>query len=123
MFFIGAAIFFAISPFVPSFVNPYLYQIVIYAGINITLAVSLNLVNGLTGQFSMGHAGFMSVGAYVSCYLTTTYFSQYKLGGVPPAVSDAIFFALALYLGGLFAAVLGFVVGLPSLRLKGDYLA
>ena len=55
-----------LSPVFENSINAYWFSILIYAGINITLAVSLNLVNGTTGQFSIGHAGFMSVGAYVS---------------------------------------------------------
>jgi branched-chain amino acid transport system permease protein len=122
-FLIGLVIAGILSPFVSSSINPYFYTVAIYAGINITLAVSLNLVNGLTGQFSMGHAGFMAVGAYVSSFLTTNYFSQLELVGLPPGLSQGIFFALALYIGGLASALLGYLVGLPSLRLKGDYLA
>jgi len=122
-FILGPVIFTAISPLVPMAFNPYIFSIIIYAGINVTLAVSLNLVNGLTGQFSMGHAGFMAVGAYVSSFLTTTYFSQLQIVGLPEGLSQGIYFALALYLGGLASALLGYIVGLPSLRLKGDYLA
>ncbi|ANE45040.1 ABC transporter [Paenibacillus swuensis] len=76
--------------------------------INIILAVSLNLINGFTGQFSMGHAGFMSVGAYMSAILTLDF-------NVP--------FPVALIAGGCLAAVFGMMIGIPSLRLKGDYLA
>lgn len=76
--------------------------------INIVLAVSLNLINGFTGQFSLGHAGFMSIGAYMSAILTLDF-------DVP--------FPLALAGGGILAAVFGFLIGLPTLRLKGDYLA
>ena len=76
--------------------------------INIILAVSLNLINGFTGQFSIGHAGFMAVGAYLSAVMTV------KLG-LP--------FAVAILAGALAAGFLGFVIGLPTLRLKGDYLA
>lgn len=100
-------------------VSPYLLDILLYAGINITLAVSLNLVTGMAGQFSIGHAGFMSVGAYFSAFLTVNYFSRFALGGG----AQAGLFAVALLSGGLLAAAFGFVVGLPSLRLKGDYLA
>ena len=74
--------------------------------INIILSVSLNLINGFTGQFSIGHAGFMAVGAYVSAIITV------KLG---------MDFALALIVGTLAAAFLGFLIGMPTLRLDGDY--
>ena len=76
--------------------------------INIILAVSLNLITGFTGQFSIGHAGFMAVGAYVSAVFTV------KLG---------MSFALAILAGAGAAAILGFAIGLPTLRLQGDYLA
>ena len=77
-------------------------------GINIILSASLNLINGYTGQFSLGHAGFMAVGAYVGVVLTTNFH-------VP--------FLAALVVGGLAAAALGVLIGLPTLRLRGDYLA
>ena len=76
--------------------------------INIILAVSLNLITGFTGQFSIGHAGFMAVGAYLSAVMTV------KLG-LP--------FAVAILAGAIGAAILGFAIGLPTLRLQGDYLA
>ena len=76
--------------------------------INIILAVSLNLITGFTGQFSIGHAGFMAVGAYLSAVFTV------KLG-LP--------FVVAILAGAIAAAILGFAIGLPTLRLKGDYLA
>jgi branched-chain amino acid transport system permease protein len=100
--------------------NPYFLDVAVSCGINITLAVSLNLINGYTGQFSLGHAGFMAVGAYVAAMLTTT------LGAVLlPMLGNQVWllFGLALLMGGLAAAVAGFIVGAPSLRLKGDYLA
>jgi branched-chain amino acid transport system permease protein len=85
--------------------------------INVMLAVSLNLVNGYTGQFSLGHAGFMAVGAYVAAFLTTQVIPL-KGGGM-----EEIAFLGALLAGGLAAAIAGFIVGAPSLRLRGDYLA
>lgn len=100
--------------------NAYFLDIAVSCGINITLAVSLNLINGYTGQFSLGHAGFMAVGAYVAAMLTTTF------GAVLlPALAGQqwLLFALALLAGGIAAATAGFIVGMPSLRLKGDYLA
>ena len=57
-------------------ISPYLLQVICLAGINIILAVSLNLINGFTGQFSIGHAGFMAIGAYTSAYLTVTFGSS-----------------------------------------------
>ena len=89
-------------------INPYYFDVIIMIGINIVLGVSLNLVNGYTGQFSLGHAGFMAVGAYVSASAT---------------LFCGAWFVVALVAGGLGAALAGFAVGVPSLRLKGDYLA
>lgn len=102
--------------------NPYYYLILIYAGVNIVLAVSLNLVTGFTGQFSMGHAGFMSVGGYAAAYLSTTLMAQYPTLFADPVMGKVLLVPL-LIVGGLAASVAGYIVGLPSLRLKGDYLA
>ena len=77
-------------------------------GINIILAVSLNLIVGFTGQLALGHAGFMAVGAYVSAVLTL------KLGQP---------YLLAIFAGAFAALIMGVIIGLPTLRLKGDYLA
>lgn len=77
-------------------------------GINIILAVSLNLITGFTGQFSLGHAAFMSMGAYTSAILTAKFNQP---------------FILALLLSGVVASVAGILIGIPTLRLKGDYLA
>src|SRR5438093_11631942 len=101
-------------------INSYYLQIVIFIGINITLAVSLNLINGYTGQFSLGHAGFMAVGAYSAAVLTTNYGSR-----LLPfcGAQTRILFPLALFFGGLMAAAAGVCVGVPSLRLKGHCLA
>jgi branched-chain amino acid transport system permease protein len=111
---IGVVAFFADS------YNPYFLDIAVGCGINITLAVSLNLINGYTGQFSLGHAGFMGIGAYTAALLTT------GLGvGLLPLFGNQgwLLFAAALLAGGLAAALAGLLVGVPSLRLKGDYLA
>ena len=97
--------------------NPYYCGVIIDIGIAIILAVSLNLINGHTGQFSLGHAGFMSVGAYVSAMITLT--MQKSMG----ADELAWIFLPALRVGGLVAALAGLLVGVPSLRLRGDYLA
>jgi len=98
-------------------INPYYYQIIIYIGINIVLATSLNLINGFAGQFSLGHAGFMALGAYTASMITTTLHTSPGDG-----ISYAVF-PIALILGGVVAAIAGLIVGIPSLRLKGDYLA
>jgi branched-chain amino acid transport system permease protein len=89
-------------------ISDYYLQILIWVGINTIMGVSLNLINGFTGQFSLGHAGFMAIGAYVAAYMT-------KILGAP--------FAPALLVGGIAAALGGLVVGIPALRLAGDYLA
>lgn len=103
--------------------DAYLLQILILIGINIILAVSLNLVTGHTGQFSLGHAGFMAVGAYISSSLTL--FAGPSILGVigDGAAGTSLLFCAALALGGAAAAFTGLLVGVPSLRLRGDYLA
>ncbi|MEP6669928.1 MAG: branched-chain amino acid ABC transporter permease [Chthoniobacter sp.] len=97
--------------------NRYYLGIAIDVGINIILAVSLNLINGHTGQFSLGHAGFMAVGGYFAAKFTLVY------GPTLPPAAQPFLFAGALLLGGIVAALAGLAVGVPSLRLKGDYLA
>lgn len=105
--------------------NAYYYDIAVSIGINIILAVGLNLLIGHTGQFSLGHAGFMAVGAYTSAILTIHLFPSFLAwsGGTESGLWAKLFFATALLTGGLGAAVIGLVVGIPSLRLRGDYLA
>ncbi|MBL9214446.1 MAG: branched-chain amino acid ABC transporter permease [Opitutaceae bacterium] len=104
-------------------IDPYYLDVLVGVGISITLAVSLNLVNGFTGQFSLGHAGFMAVGAYLSSAVTL--FLGPRLLGEEggSAFGQGALFLAALVTGGLSAAVAGLLVGVPSLRLKGDYLA
>jgi branched-chain amino acid transport system permease protein len=101
---------------------PFFVILSLTVGVNVTLAVSLNIVNGMTGQFSIGHAGFMAVGAYIAGVVSKVV-SQYGISFLPEAVSDQVLYAISLLVGGLAAALFGFLVGLPSLRLKGDYLA
>ncbi|NLC44917.1 MAG: branched-chain amino acid ABC transporter permease, partial [Clostridiales bacterium] len=91
-------------------INDYLQATIATICINIILAVSLNLVTGFTGQFSLGHAGFMSIGAYVCAII---------LMRIPTVWG----FLVGLFAGAIIAAIVGFLVGLPTLRLKGDYLA
>jgi branched-chain amino acid transport system permease protein len=104
-------------------INPYYLDVLIGIGINVILAVSLNLVNGYTGQFSLGHAGFMSVGAYLSAGITLLLGPRLLGASGGTAVQQGFLFLAALVAGGCGAALAGLVVGIPSLRLKGDYLA
>ncbi|TKH01165.1 branched-chain amino acid ABC transporter permease [Peribacillus simplex] len=105
-----ALIFFGIMQFTISngMLNPFYINTLMFIGINIMLATSLHLIIGITGQFSIGHAGFLAVGAYASAVMTM------KL---------ELPFIVAVLAGGVIAAVAGMVIGVPSLRLKGDYLA
>ncbi len=129
-------------------VSGYVYGILVLAAINITLAVSLNIINGMTGQFSIGHAGFVAVGAYVGAAVTVfggTALERLAGGGVidpahpalnlflvrvgdaPPAAGAVVLgqvsFLIASLIGGLAAAAMGILVGVPTLHLRGDYLA
>lgn len=94
--------------------NPYYGQILTMMAMFVILATSLNLINGITGQFSLGHAGFAAVGGYFSAIVTT------RLNLPLP---NFLTFAISLIVGGLVAALVGFLIGLPTLRLRGDYLA
>lgn len=112
--------------FGPAFaMPPYLLQVLCLAGINIILAVSLNLINGFTGQFSIGHAGFMAIGAYAAAYFTVTFGDKIRsaLGFLPEFGRESVVLLAALSIGALLASIAGFFVGVPSLRLRGDYLA
>jgi branched-chain amino acid transport system permease protein len=106
-------------------ISPYILQVMCLAGINIILAVSLNLINGFTGQFSIGHAGFMAIGAYSSAFLTVTFGDRIRAGlsFLPAFAQDGALLLIGLSVGALLAAIAGFLVGVPSLRLRGDYLA
>jgi len=113
-----AAVALAIAvSFLSSLFNRYYLGVAIDVGINIILAVSLNLINGHTGQFSLGHAGFMAVGGYTAAKITLGLSSVFSAATMP------ILFLGALVVGGMVSAVAGLVVGVPSLRLRGDYLA
>lgn len=121
-------------------VGAYSAKLILEIGINVVLAVSLNIVNGLTGQFSMGHAGFLAVGGYAAGIVT--YYGSMRgfgsasmaggmLSGMPIRVPEGLswftqgdaLFGVSLLVGGLVSALMGLLVGLPSLRLRGDYLA
>src|SRR5204863_7547990 len=93
----------------------YYNRIIVMMGINITLAVSLNIINGHAGRFSLGHAGFMAVGAYFSAFLTFFYFAPYleKMGvGTRAWALQNAMLVVAVLAGGAMAALAGYIVGL-----------
>ncbi len=89
-------------------IDEYTAQILTFAAINVIIALSLNLISGFTGQLALGHAGFMAIGAYSTAALVM----QAQVPNLP-----------AILAGGFVTAVFGFVIGFPTLRMKGDYLA
>jgi len=107
---------FVLSVLIPRFnwISPYYQLILMYVGINTIMTVSLNLVNGYMGEFSVGHAGFMAVGAYVAALLTMY---------VWPPNLVAWLFPVTIIIAGLCTALVGLVVAIPSFRTRGDYLA
>ncbi len=148
----------ALLSFLLKGINPYYYDVLISCGISIILAVGLNLVNGYTGQFSLGHAGFMAVGAYLASVMTlgipfgcpewptwgadafywwpwdlvwsavvvllrVVVWVHNGLVGLVHPLPDWGRFLLGLVYGGCVASIAGLGIGVPSLRLKGDYLA
>jgi branched-chain amino acid transport system permease protein len=112
---IGVGLCFVID-FVAHRQGEYTQRLIVLAGLYVTLAVSLNLINGITGQFSIGHAAFYQVGAYLAGFITVTYFQTAHIAPIPWLI-------LMLLVGAVGAGIAGFIVGLPSLRLRGDYLA
>ncbi len=121
-------------------INGFQTNLLLFAGINIILAVSLTIVNGFTGQFSIGHAGFMALGGYTAAAIV--YYGSAKIygdvnfhGGAmswtgraggftgPLLASGELLYIVACVFAGLVSAAAGWLVGLPSLRLRGDYLA
>lgn len=109
---VGFLLSFAIPAF--GLLDQYVQLVLMYVGINIILTVSLNLVNGYMGEFSVGHAGFMAVGAYTASILTVRVF---------PESAQAFLFPVAVIAGGFAAALAGLIVALPSFKTRGDYLA
>ena len=103
-------------------IDKYIQGIIMLVFINIILAVSLNLTTGFLGQIALGHAGFMSIGAYSSAILTK-FIKDLPEGSFLQSLPPQLIFGVALLFGGLLAAVFGLLVGIPALRLKGDYLA
>lgn len=105
--------------------DDYQGRLLVFIAINIILATSLNLINGFTGQFSIGHAGFMAVGAYASAYFSNNYGASLiaSLSSLGDTVAVSIVLLIAVAIGAVVAGLMGLIVGIPSLRLKGDYLA
>ena len=125
---IGLGILLLILSLFNQMLDNYLIHIITVIGIYIIAATSLNLTNGYTGLFSLGHAGFMAIGAYASVFLTykVSLRTAYNLPLLPPILGGAEFqwpFLPALVVGGLIAALAAFIIGFPVLRLKGHYLA
>jgi branched-chain amino acid transport system permease protein len=121
-----AAALLALDAALPHALNPYYMTILSRIGVAALAAASLQLVNGFTGQFSIGHAGFMAVGAYVSAALSVyagAGWLEALAGALPLSLARALYYPLPLVAGGLGAALAGLVVGIPALRLRGDYLA
>lgn len=121
-----AALLLLLDRLIPRLVSPYVVQILVFAGCNVILAVSLNLVIGHTGQFSIGHAGLMALGAYSTAKITVTVAPEVPgvMGaGAHGSLCAGGYMIGLMLVGGLAAALGGLVVGLPSLRLRGDYLA
>ncbi len=122
----GAAALFAIDAALPQLLNAYYLTILSRIGVAVLAAVSLQLVNGFTGQFSIGHAGFMAVGAYVSAAVSVyagAAWLEGLAGLLPPPLARALYYPAPLLAGGAAAALAGLLVGIPALRLRGDYLA
>jgi branched-chain amino acid transport system permease protein len=118
---IAAVIFYVViqALSVTEILNGYFMVIIERSLIGVIFCISLNLINGITGQFSLGHMGFAAVGAYVSGTLTTLVFqlNPHNIG------NNVLVFPLCVIAGGIGASIVGFLIGFPSLRLKGDYLA
>lgn len=106
------------------FLDGYMQTVLMFVGINVILATSLNLINGNMGEFACGHAGFMAVGAYVSSLLTVIFLTDSKFGpALLPQAASLWFFPISLIVGSAAAAITGLLVALPSFRTRGDYLA
>lgn len=107
--------------------DSYQKRVLNLCAIYVVLGLSMNLINGFTGLFSLGHAGFMAVGAYTTALLTmtpqakeTTFFLEPI---AEPLANITLPFFVALLIGGILSAIIAFLIGAPTLRLKGDYLA
>lgn len=113
--------------FADNYLDSYVVRILNLSAIYVVLGLSMNLINGFTGLFSLGHAGFMAVGAYTTALLTMSPAVKAQNFFLMPLIKplDSICwpFLPALLLGGILSAFVAFLIGAPVLRLKGDYLA
>ena len=101
--------------FFNGYINRSTANLITQIAYSVILAVSLNLVVGFLGELSLGHAGFMCVGAYLGCFIANQLHASLS--------SPLLVLIISMLAGGLLAAVFGLIIGLPALRLKGDYLA
>jgi branched-chain amino acid transport system permease protein len=119
------AVLWGLNRALDAYLNPYYLQILVYIGINVVMATSLNLINGYTGQFNLGHAGFMAIGAYAAAAFSV--YAHPALRGLleflPATALDPLLFLVSLAVGTCAAILSGLAIGLPTLRLRGDYLA
>ena len=108
-----------------TFLNPYILRIINVIGINVILAMSLNLTNGFVGTFSLGHVAFMGIGAYISSILTLPVEKKAMMIPDLPGwlLNTELGFLPALLLGAVVAAFFALLIGVSVLRLKGHYLA
>jgi branched-chain amino acid transport system permease protein len=97
-------------------------QLLMLAATNVLVALSLNVINGMAGQFSIGHAGFVGIGAYTSAVIAA-HLHQSMGGGDVTFARSFVVVPVALLASSVLAGIFGLFVGLPSLRLRGDYLA
>ena len=100
-------------------IDSYILQVIMFVGVNMIMTLSLNIATGIAGQACLGHAGFMSLGAYGSAIVTSLIFKGYAV----PKEFQIPVFLLGLLAGGLIAALFGLIIGFPTLKIKGDYLA
>src|SRR5580698_3450876 len=98
-------------------------QLALFAMVNVVVALSLNVINGMAGQFSIGHAGFVGIGAYTGAIIAGNLHQRVLGGGEVLFKNSFLVMPVSLLAAAVIAGLFGLVVGLPSLRLKGDYLA
>jgi len=124
---IAILILFALVYLADQTLDPYKMRILNLCAIYVVLGLSMNLINGFTGLFSLGHAGFMAVGAYTTAILTMPDVVKgqnfFMVPMMKPLDTAHVPFFLALLIGGILAGVVGYLIGAPALRLRGDYLA